>query len=141
MKLLIVGCGRVGSSIARNMSDDGHDVSVIDEDPEALQRLPESWPGRFVHGHGLDTEVLVEGGIGTADACVVCTDGDNTNIVIAQIARKRFDCPCVVTRVLDPARAAFYDTLGLQTVCPTSRSIDIMTEAICATPGRMPGEG
>jgi trk system potassium uptake protein TrkA len=59
MKLLIVGCGRVGSSIARNMSDDGHDVSVIDEDPEALQRLPESWPGRFVHGHGLDTEVLV----------------------------------------------------------------------------------
>jgi trk system potassium uptake protein TrkA len=72
---------------------------------------------------------------------VVCTDGDNTNIVIAQIARKRFDCPCVVTRVLDPARAAFYDTLGLQTVCPTSRSIDIMTEAICATPGRMPGDG
>src|SRR4029079_6631960 len=56
MKLLIVGCGRVGSSIARNMADDGHDVSVIDEDPEALQRLPESWPGRFVHGHGLDTE-------------------------------------------------------------------------------------
>ena len=83
MKLLIVGCGRVGSSIARNMSDDGHDVSVIDEDPEALQQLPESWPGRFVHGHGLDTEVLVEGGIGTADV-YVCTNGDDTNIVIAR---------------------------------------------------------
>jgi trk system potassium uptake protein len=136
MKLLIVGCGRVGSSIARNMADDGHDVSVIDEDPEALQRLPESWPGRFIHGHGLDTELLVEGGIATADACVVCTDGDNTNIVIAQIARTRFHCPCVVTRVFDPGRAAFYDKLGLQTVCPTSRSIEIMTQAICDTPGR-----
>lgn len=136
MKLLIVGCGRVGSSIARNMADDGHDVCVIDEDAEALQRLPESWPGRFIHGHGLDTEVLVEGGIDVADAVVVCTDGDNTNIVIAQIARTRFHCPCVVTRVFDPARAAFYDTLGLQTVCPTSRSIEVMTQAICATPGR-----
>jgi len=136
MKLLIVGCGRVGSSIARNMSDDGHDVSVIDEDPEALQRLPESWPGRFVHGHGLDTEVLVEGGIGTADACVVCTDGDNTNIVIAQVAQKRFNVPCVVTRVLDPARAKFYKTLGLQTICATSAVIDTAFQAICDNPGR-----
>ena len=97
MKLLIVGCGRVGSSIARNMADDGHDVSVIDEDPEALQRLPESWPGRFLHGHGLDTEVLVDGGIATADACVVCTDGDNTNIVGARIA-KELKLPLVKNR-------------------------------------------
>jgi trk system potassium uptake protein len=137
MKLLIVGCGRVGSAIATNMAADGHDVTVIDEDGEALQRLPESWPGRFIQGHGLDTEVLVEGGIETADAVVVSTDGDNTNIVIAQVARTRFDCPCVVTRVLDPGRAAFYAAQGLQTVCPTSGAIDVVTQAICATPGRV----
>jgi trk system potassium uptake protein TrkA len=137
MKLLIVGCGRVGSAIATNMAADGHDVTVIDEDGEALQRLPESWPGRFIQGHGLDTEVLVEGGIETADAVVVSTDGDNTNIVIAQVARTRFGCPCVVTRVLDPGRAAFYATQGLQTVCPTSGAIDVVTQAICATPGRV----
>ena len=137
MKLLIVGCGRVGSAIATNMAGEGHDVTVIDEDGEALQRLPESWPGRFIQGHGLDTEVLVEGGIETADAVVVSTDGDNTNIVIAQVARTRFGCPCVVTRVLDPGRAAFYAAQGLQTVCPTSGAIDVVTQAICATPGRV----
>jgi trk system potassium uptake protein TrkA len=136
MKLLIVGCGRVGSAIATNMAADGHDVTVIDEDGEALQRLPESWPGRFIQGHGLDTEVLVEGGIETADSVVVSTDGDNTNIVIAQVARTRFGCPCVVVRVLDPGRAAFYAAQGLQTVCPTSGAIDVVTQAICATPGR-----
>jgi trk system potassium uptake protein len=136
MKLLIVGCGRVGSAIATNMAADGHEVTVIDEDGEAIQRLPETWPGRFIQGHGLDTEVLVEGGIEIADAVVVSTDGDNTNIVIAQVARTRFGCPCVVTRVLDPGRAAFYAAQGLQTVCPTSGAIDVVTQAICATPGR-----
>jgi len=106
MKLLIVGCGRVGSTIASSMASDGHDVTVIDEDPEALGRLPEDWNGRFVQGHALDLDVLIEAGIETADAAVVATNGDNTNIVIAQVAQKRFGCPCVVARVLDPARAA-----------------------------------
>ena len=137
MKLLIVGCGRVGSRIAAQMAEDGHEVTVVDEDPEALQRLADDWPGTFVVGHGLDIDVLVEARIGEADAAVVSTDGDNTNIVIAQIAKNRFGCPCVVCRVLDPARAAFYLTQGLQTVCPTSGAIDVMTQAICATPGRV----
>jgi trk/ktr system potassium uptake protein len=118
------------------MTADGHDVSVVDEDAEALQRLPEDWPGRFVHGHGLDLDVLVEAGIDTADAVVVATDGDNTNIVIAQVAQKRFGCPCVIARILDPARAAFYSSQGLQTVCATSAAIETTTQAICATPGR-----
>jgi trk system potassium uptake protein len=137
MKLLIVGCGRVGSSIAREMADDGHDVAVIDEDPEALQRLPESWPGRFLHGHGLDTEVLVEGGIATADAVVVCTDGDNTNIVIAQAAQKHFEVPTVVVRVLDPARAQFYAARGMRIVCPTSAAIETLVEAVRASEERI----
>jgi trk system potassium uptake protein TrkA len=136
MKLLIVGCGRVGSAVASDMAADGHDVTVIDEDPEALARLPEDWPGRFVVGHALDLDVLIEGGIETADSVVVATDGDNTNIVIAQVAQKRFGVPCVVTRILDPARAAFYSSLGLQTVCATSGAIASTTRAICDTPGR-----
>jgi trk system potassium uptake protein len=141
MKVLIVGCGRVGSAIAKRMATDGHDVAVVDEDAEALQRLPEDWPGRFVHGHGLDLEVLIEGGIKDADATVVATSGDNTNIVIAQVAQKRFSCPCVVTRVLDPARAAFYSSQGLQTVCATSSVIEFATQAICAAPGRTAATG
>jgi len=130
MKLLIVGCGRVGSAIATNMAADGHDVTVIDEDGEALQRLPESWPGRFIQGHGLDTEVLVEGGIETADAVVVSTDGDNTNLVIGQVAQKRFGVDCTVVRILDPARANFYRERGLRTICPTSTAIDALSDAV-----------
>jgi trk/ktr system potassium uptake protein len=137
MKVLIVGCGRVGSALALRMTSEGNDVTVIDEDPEALARLPEEWPGRFVQGHGLDMSVLIDAGIENADAAIVATDGDNTNIVIAQIAQKRFGVPCVVTRVLDPARAAFYSTLGLQTVCATSAVIDTAFKAICDNPGRV----
>jgi trk system potassium uptake protein TrkA len=140
MKLLIVGCGRVGSAIASRMAADGHDVSVIDDDPEALARLPEDWPGRFVQGHALDLEVLIDAGIETADACVVATDGDNTNIIIGQVAQKRFDVRCVVVRVLDPARAQFYQERGLETVCPTSVAIDRLMHAArtCAIPTAQP---
>ena len=137
MKLLIVGCGRVGSALALRMTEEGHEVTVIDEDPEALARLPEDWPGRFLQGHGLDTDVLIDAGIESADAAIVATDGDNTNIVIAQVAQKRFDVPCVITRVLDPARAAFYSTLGLRTICATSAVIDNAFKQICDTPGRV----
>jgi trk system potassium uptake protein len=141
MKLLIVGCGRVGSAIAVRMMEEGHELSIIDEDAEALQRLPDDWPGKFVHGHGLDLDKLVEAGIENADAVVVATDGDNTNIVIAQVAQKRFGVPCVIARILDPARAAFYDSQGLQTVCATSAAIETTTQAICATSGRAAASG
>ena len=104
--------------------------------PRRSRACPRIGPGKFVQGHALDIDVLIDAGIETADACVVATDGDNTNIVIAQVAQKRFHCPCVVTRILDPARAAFYSSLGLQTVCATSAAIESTTQAICATPGR-----
>ena len=126
MKLLIVGCGRVGSAIASRMAADGHDVSVIDDDPEALARLPEDWPGRFVQGHALDLDVLIDAGIETADACVVATDGDNTNIVIAQIAKRRFNVPTVIARILDPYRAEWYEQQGLHTICPTRVAIEML---------------
>jgi trk system potassium uptake protein TrkA len=130
MNALVIGCGRVGSTIALNLHDEGWDVVVVDENEDALSRLGESWPGTFVVGHGMDTDVLREAGIEEADAVVVATDGDNTNIVIGQVAQKRFDVQCVVVRLLDPARAAFYRAHGMRTVCPTSVAIDALMEAV-----------
>jgi trk system potassium uptake protein TrkA len=130
VQALVIGCGRVGSSIALLLSQEGWDVAVIDENEEALVRLGDRWPGRFIVGHGMDAHVLREAGIEEADAVVVATDGDNTNIVIGQVAQKRFDVGCVVVRVLDPARADFYAARGLRTVCPTKTAIDVLTEAV-----------
>ena len=130
MNALIIGCGRVGSTIALQLQKEGWDVTVVDESEDALQRLGENWPGRFVVGHGMDTDLLREAGIEEADALVASTDGDNTNIVIAQVAQKRFGIDCVVARILDPARADFYSTRGLRTVCPTKTAIDALTEAV-----------
>jgi trk system potassium uptake protein TrkA len=137
MNALVIGCGRVGSSIAKVLAGEGWDVSVIDENEEALARLGDRWPGRFIVGHGMDVEVLREAGIEEAEAVVVATSGDNTNIVIGQVAQKRFDINCVVVRVLDPARADFYAERGLRTVCPTKTAIDVLTEAVrsCEIPG------
>lgn len=130
MKAIIVGCGRVGSSIALQLAREDWDVTAIDEKEEALQRLGEHWGGGFVVGHGMDTEILRKAGIEEADAVVVATNGDNTNIVVGQVAQKRFDIQCVVVRILDPARAEFYNERGLRTVCPTKTAIDELTEAV-----------
>jgi trk system potassium uptake protein TrkA len=132
VKALIIGCGRVGSSIALQLAREGWDVTAVDEKEEALSRLGEHWTGGFIMGHGMDIDVLREAGIQDADAVVVATDGDNTNIVIGQVAQKRFDNQCVVVRVLDPARAGVYRELGLRTVCPTSTAIETLLDAVRA---------
>jgi trk system potassium uptake protein len=137
MFVLIVGCGRVGSAIAKSMLAEGHEVSVLDEDPEAIALLDrdqtESWEdlgGRFTVGTALEIDALLEGGIEDADAFVASTDGDNTNLVIAQIAKRRFNIERVVVRVLDPARAKWYAQQGLQTVCPTQTAIELLEAAV-----------
>jgi trk system potassium uptake protein len=132
VKVLVVGCGRVGSAVALELSRCGWDVSVVDENEEAFHRLGDRWPGSFVAGHGLETEVLLRAGIEDADAVVVATDGDNTNIVIGQVAQKRYGIEAVVVRVLDPARARWYSERGLQTVSPTSTAIQVLTDAVHA---------
>jgi trk system potassium uptake protein TrkA len=136
MKALVIGCGRVGSTVALTLHQEGWDVVVIDEKEDALSRLGESWRGAFVVGHGMDTDLLREAGIEEADAVVAATDGDNTNIVIGQVAQKRFGIDCVVVRVLDPARAEFYAGRGMRTVCPTSVAIDALMETVrsCEVP-------
>jgi trk system potassium uptake protein TrkA len=130
MNAIVIGCGRVGSTIALNLHSEGWDVTVVDEKEDALSRLGQNWPGAFVVGHGMDTDLLREAGIEEADAVVVCTDGDNTNIVIGQVAQKRFDIQCVVVRLLDPARAAFYSSRGMRIVCPTSTAIDELMQTV-----------
>jgi trk system potassium uptake protein len=132
MRALVIGCGRVGSSIALLLQREGWDVAVLDENEDALSRLGEHWPGAFIVGHGMDTDLLRQAGIEEADAVVVATDGDNTNIVIGQVAQKRFGVDCVVVRVLDPARAKFFRERGMRTVCPTEVAIDELTEAVRA---------
>src|SRR6266550_5775658 len=140
MKALVIGCGRVGSNLALQLDREGWDVTAVDEKEEALGRLGDHWAGGFVLGHGMDTDVLREAGIEDADAVVVATDGDNTNLVVAQVAMKRFDNQCVVVRILDPARADFYATLGLRTICPTKTAISELLEAAraCEIPPREP---
>src|SRR5438552_18402065 len=130
MNALIIGCGRVGSTVAKRLAADGWKVTAVDEKESALSRLGEDWGGGFVVGHGMDTEVLRQAGSEEADAVVVSTDGDNTNIVIGQVAQKRFGIDCTVVRILDPARADFYAQRGLRTVCPTSTAIDVLTDAV-----------
>jgi trk system potassium uptake protein TrkA len=130
VKAIVVGCGRVGSKVAKKLAKSGWDVTAIDEAEEALRRLGEDWPGGFIVGHGMDAKVLRDAGIEEADAVVVATNGDNTNIVVGQVAQKRFGIECTVVRILDPARAELYATLGLRVVCPTSSAIDVLTEAV-----------
>jgi trk system potassium uptake protein TrkA len=136
MNALIIGCGRVGSSIALQLQREGWDVTVVDENEDALTRLGDHWPGTFVVGQGIDVDLLREAGIEDADAVVAATDGDNTNILIGQVAQKRFDIGCVVIRILDPARADFYSERGLRVVCPTKTAIDTLMDAVrsCAIP-------
>jgi trk system potassium uptake protein len=136
MKALIIGCGRVGSTIALQLLQEDWEVTVVDENEDALSRLGENWLGAFVVGHGMDADLLRSAGIEEADAVVVATDGDNTNIVISQVAQKRFGIECVVARILDPARADFYAARGLRTVCPTKTAIETLGEAVraCAIP-------
>ena len=134
----MIGCGRVGSAVALQLAADGWDVTAVDEDEEALGRLGKGWKGGFVVGHGMDTAVLRKAGIEDADSVVVSTDGDNTNLVIGQVAQKRFGIECTVVRILDPARATFYAERGLRTVCPTSTAIDALDDAVrtCVVPQR-----
>jgi trk system potassium uptake protein TrkA len=119
MKIIIMGCGRVGGMLARRMADEGHEVVAIDYDPEALDRLEPGFKGRKVRGVGFDRNVLIEAGIQQADAFAATSSSDNANIVAARIARNIFRVPRVVARLYDPRRAEIYSRLGLLTISST----------------------
>ena len=135
MNAVVIGCGRVGSAVAKGLAADGWDVTVVDENEDALGRLGPAWRGGFVVGHGMDVTVLERAGLESVDAAVVATNGDNTNIVIGQVLQKRYDIGTVVDRVLDPARAKLYSDRGMSIVCPTQIAIAGLLETVrAATP-------
>jgi trk system potassium uptake protein TrkA len=116
MKAIIMGCGRVGATLADQLSTDGHQVVVLDRDPDAKELLPTTFAGQFLVGNGYNRTLLEEAGIGTADAFVAVTSGDNTNIVGARIAKEDYRVPQVIARIYDPRRADIYHDLGIPTV-------------------------
>ena len=141
MFVLVVGAGRVGASVATKALRAGHTVSVLDEDPLSHERLDvelgRSWEeagGRFTIGTALEVDALLEAGIEEAEVFIASTNGDNTNLVVSQIARRRFQVARVIARVLDPRRAAWYAEQGLQTVCPTAIAIDQLERAALGDP-------
>jgi|SRR5690349_17326787 trk/ktr system potassium uptake protein len=139
MFILIVGAGRVGSALAKRALADGHEVSVLDSDPLSHERLDKdqstTWEdagGRFTVSAALEVDGLIAAGIEEADVFMAATSGDNTNLVISQIAQRRFNVPKVVVRVADPARAAWYAEQGLITICPTQHAIDEAEQEVLA---------
>jgi trk system potassium uptake protein TrkA len=143
MKVVIMGCGRVGARIATILDHNGHDVSVIDTEARAFRRLPADFKGDTIIGTGIDEDVLRLAGIESARAFVAVTNGDNRNIMAAQVARLMFNVPEVVCRIYDPVREDAYRRLGLTTVCPTTtisaQILDHVIGADDATLGRGAG--
>ncbi|GAY10845.1 TrkA family potassium uptake protein [Pseudonocardia sp. N23] len=124
MYVVIMGCGRVGSSLAAGLERLGHEVAVVDRDPQSFRRLGPEFRGRQVVGEGYHREVLTEAGIGKADAFTAVSSGDNSNIIAARVARETFGVERVVARIYDPKRAAVYERLGIPTVATVPWSTD-----------------
>jgi trk system potassium uptake protein TrkA len=133
MQVIIMGCGRVGEQLARLMSEDGHDVAVIDYDATALARLGPDFKGRRIKGIGFDQDVLLRAGIEDADGFAAMSSSDNANVVAARIARTIFQVPRVVARLFEPERAEVYRRLGLVTISSTTwgaeRTRELLTHA------------
>lgn len=131
MKVLIMGCGRVGAQLAITLDREGHDVTVLDTNGDAFsRRLPAEFGGRAMVGNGIDTEVLRRAGIEDADAFVAVTQGDNRNVMAAQVAQHIFNVQRVVCRIYDPIREEIYHTLGIETISPTKVGAQLLKEAL-----------
>ncbi len=120
MYVIIAGCGRVGSELAKLLSHEGHNVVVVDKNPEAFKRLGKKFNGLTMVGSGFDVNLLKEAGIEKADAFCSVTNGDNTNIISSQVAKKIFKVPRVIARIYDPHRAEIYRSLGLDIISGTT---------------------
>ena len=126
MHIVIMGCGRVGSTIAHILEDQGHSVAIIDQDPDSFRRLHGHFKGQRVTGIGFDRDVLVEAGIERADAFAAVSNGDNSNVIAARVARESFGVQRVAARIYDPRRAEVYQRLGIPTVATVRWTADQM---------------
>jgi len=134
MKILILGCGRVGSTLARQLVQEGHSVTVIDLTSDAFRRLGAKFKGRVMTGTGMDSDVLRKAGIEEVDAFISVTNGDNTNIMAAQLAQNVFNVPRVLARIYDPIRAEAYRDLGIETLCTTTIAAGLLRSSILKKP-------
>jgi len=130
MKVVIMGCGRVGAQLAGLLDTDGHSVTILDTDDYSFRRLPSTFSGTALIGNGLNEEVLKKAGIEEADAFVAVTQGDNRNVMASQIAKHIFNVPKVVCRIYDPLRQELYNTLGLETFSPTTIFAQMLREKL-----------
>jgi trk system potassium uptake protein TrkA len=128
MKIVIVGCGRVGSTLAENLDADGHDVIIFDIRTAAFDRLPETFKGAAIRGDGTDEEALRKAGAEGADIFLSLTEGDNRNVMAAQVATESLAIPQVIAKINDPVRAAAYAELGVATLCRTNLIVDAVAQ-------------
>lgn len=130
MKVVILGCGRLGAKLAQMLDGEGDEVAVVDPNSESFSRLGPRFRGRTVVGVGIDEDVLRRANIEQADAFIALSDGDNTNIMAAQIAQTIFKVPKVISQIKDPIREDTYHLLGLETICPTTLGAEVMKEVL-----------
>lgn len=130
MNVVIMGCGRVGAQLAALLEEVGHKVTILDTDTYSFRRLPPSFEGTPLVGDGTDEESLKKAGIEEADAFVAVTQGDNRNVMAAQIAKHVFNVPKVVCRIYDPLREELYKTLGLETISPTTVGAQLLRDRV-----------
>jgi trk system potassium uptake protein len=130
MKVIIMGCGRVGAYLATLLDDEGHDVTVLDMDAYSFRRLHRTFRGTALLGNGIDQEALKRAGIEGADVFFALTQGDNRNIMASQIAKHIFNVPRVICRIYDPLRQDMYSTLGLESISPTTIIAGILKEKL-----------
>ncbi|MEO9169864.1 MAG: TrkA family potassium uptake protein [Candidatus Baltobacteraceae bacterium] len=134
MRYLIVGCGRVGSALAKLLDADGHEIIVVDENPAAFKRLGNKFKGHVVVGTGIDYDVLKRAGAASADGFVAVTDGDNRNIMASLIAQRMFKIKRIVARIYDPPRGQMYRELGIETVVPTTEGAKLIRDTLMDAP-------
>lgn len=130
MKVVILGCGRVGSTLATMLDRSGHTVAVIDQSSDSFQRLSPEFGGETIVGNGVDEDVMMRAGIKDADAFVAVTNGDNRNIMASQIAKEIFRVKKVMCRIYDPIREQTYHELGMDTMCPTTIGAQVFFDAL-----------
>jgi trk system potassium uptake protein TrkA len=137
MKVVIMGCGRVGAALAAMLADEGHDVTMLDIRAEAFRRLPADFKGKRHIGNGIDQDVLARIGVGEADAFVAVTQGDNRNAMATQIAKHIFGVKRALCRIYDPIREEMYQKLGLETISPTMVGARLLKDKIDRAPARV----
>lgn len=130
MHIIVIGCGKVGSKLAMTLAEEGHDVVIVDSDSKSFKMIDPSFNGITVTGVPIDQDVLKHAGIETADALAAVTPFDNVNIMVCQVAKEIFKLPRVIARVFNPSSQHVFHQFGLETICPTNITVDVICSNI-----------